>query len=311
MHRSLRSNRPYWEEHSQGQVDALGPEGAAEAAALAPETEPRTAASTSHPGAQEGATSQDEEGMGYYQPTALKPSDYGDLLSGKVRMMVESLLEKFKINEPITQVTLIKMVGMKYSHHFAKIIKRTSARMQLLFGLKLKKVNRRSHIYALVSKQGLADNASLSGYMGLPTSGLLMSLLGVIFMKGNRATEEEVWEFLNMLGIYDGRSHPIIDDPRRLITEELVQQKYLEYRQVHRSKPPRYELRWGARAHAETSKMRVLKVLAKIHDTVPSSFPKLYKQALRDEKERARVKAASAAKAPEASGATSHSSCNI
>ena len=43
--------------------------------------------------------------------------------------------------------------------------------------------------------------------MGAADVRLLMVLLGVIFMNGNRATEEEIWEFLSMLGIYAGRRH--------------------------------------------------------------------------------------------------------
>ena len=63
-------------------------------------------------------------------------------------------------------------------------------------------------------------------------SGLIMVLLGVIFMNGNRATEKEIWEFLSMLGIYVGRRHWIFGEPRRLITKDLVQKKYLMYQQV-------------------------------------------------------------------------------
>ena len=65
--------------------------------------------------------------------------------------------------------------------------------------------------------------------------------------------------------------------------------KYLEYRQVAHSDPPRYEFLWGPRAHAETSKMKVLEFLAKVNDTVPSAFSMQYEEALRDEEERARA----------------------
>ena len=56
-----------------------------------------------------------------------------------------------------------------------------------------------------------------------------MVLLGIIFMKGNRATREEVWEFLSVLGVYTGRRHWIFGEPRKLITKDLVQKKYLKY----------------------------------------------------------------------------------
>ena len=44
---------------------------------------------------------------------------------------------------------------------------------------------------------------------------------------------------------------------------------------------------WGLRASVETSKMKVLEVLAKFHGRVPSSFPDLYDEALRDQAETA------------------------
>ncbi|KAI5939378.1 melanoma-associated antigen B4-like [Manis javanica] len=278
--------------------------------ALTLETEPHAAMGTSDPGDPEDAASQDEQGTGSFQAIPPEPNAHRDLLSRKVNMMMESLLEKFKTKDSITQAALIKIIGMKYSHYFPELLRRTSRRMELVFGLELKEVNHKRHVYTLVST-GLAGDENLSSDKGLSTSGFLMSLLGVIFMKGNRATKKEVWEFLNTLGVYAGRRHPIIGEPCRLINKELVQQKYLEYHQVPGSDPPCYEFLWGDRAHAETSKMRVLEFLAKIYDTVPSSFPSLYNQALRDEQERKGFRAASAAKAPEPSGATSHSSSNI
>ena len=78
--------------------------------------------------------------------------------------------------------------------------------------------------------------------------------------------------------------------PRRLITSDLVMEKYLEYQQVPTSDPPRYEFLWGPRAHAEVSKMKLLEFLAKIHGTNPKSFPSQYEEALRDEEERARAR---------------------
>ena len=60
---------------------------------------------------------------------------------------------------------------------------------------------------------------------GLPKSGFLMVLLGIIFMKGNLSSREEVREFLSVLGVYTGRRHWIFGEPRRLITKDMVQQK--------------------------------------------------------------------------------------
>ena len=164
--------------------------------------------------------------------------------------------------------------------------------MELVFGLEMMEVDRSRNIYALIKKLNLRGDEGPSDEGGLPKSSLLMVLLGFIFMKGNRATEEEVWEFLSVLGVYTGRRHWILGKPRRLITKDLVQKKYLKYLQVPNSDPLCYEFLWGPRACAETSKMKVLEVLAKIHDMVLSSFRDLYDEALRDQAERAGLRGA-------------------
>ena len=51
-------------------------------------------------------------------------------------------------------------------------------------------------------------------------------------MNGNQDTKKEVWEFLSVLGVYAGRRHSIYGEPRRLITKDLMQKKYLKYLQV-------------------------------------------------------------------------------
>ncbi|XP_019064684.1 melanoma-associated antigen B10-like, partial [Fukomys damarensis] len=120
--------------------------------------------------------------------------------------------------------------------------------------------------------------------------------LGVIFSKGNCATEEQVWEVLNMMGIFDGIDHFFFGDARKLITRDLVREKYLEYQQVRNSDPPRYVFLWGPKAYAETSKMKVLEFLAKIHNRAPSSFSPLYEEALKDAEERAQARIAARAR---------------
>ncbi|XP_058391162.1 melanoma-associated antigen B4-like [Diceros bicornis minor] len=252
-------------------------------------------AGVSYPRSDEGAKSQDEKSASTSQAAPATESTRKDPLTRKASMLVQFLLEKYKMKEPITQAALLKVVNKKYKKHFPEILRRASERLELVFGLELKEVDPSNHYYALVSKLGFLGDGSLSSDKGLPKTGLLMTLLGVIFMKGNRATEEEIWEFLNVLGVYAARRHPIFGEPRKLITKDFVQEKYLEYRQVPNSAPPRYEFLWGPRAHAETSKMKVLEVLAKINDTVPRAFPNLYEEALRDEEERAGVKAAARA----------------
>ena len=186
-------------------------------------------------------------------------------------MLVEVLLDKYTKKETITQNALLKVVSRKYRQPLPEMLRRASEHVELVFGLELKEVDHSRNIYVLISKLSLGGDEGPSDEKGPPKSSLLMALLGFIFMKGNQATKE-VWEFLSVFGVYAGRKHLIFGEPRRLITKELVQKKYLKYLQVPNSDHPHYEFLWGPRACAETSKMKVLEFLAKIHDTVPSSF---------------------------------------
>ncbi|KAM9041061.1 melanoma-associated antigen B4-like [Megaptera novaeangliae] len=263
----------------------------------APATSSRDAG-VSCPGYEEGArASQDEESASTFQAAPSTHSTCIDPVTRNSGMLVQFLLEKYKLKEPIRQAEMLKSVDRQYKKHFPEILRRASESMELVFGLELKEVDPTRHYYALISKLVLPSEESLSDESGLPTSGLLMILLGMILMKGNRATEEEIWEFLNAVGLYAGRRHSIFGEPRRIISEEFVQQKYLTYRQVPNSDPPRYEFLWGPRALAETSKMKVLEFVAKVNADVPSSFPDLYEEALKDEEERAGARAAARAAA--------------
>ena len=175
---------------------------------------------------------------------------------------------------------MLKIIHPRYYHRFAKKLKRASEHIKAVFAVDLKEVDSTIHSYDLVSKLNLPSYGRVWDGRGLPKTGLLMTVLGVIFVKGGCAAEEDIWKFLHMMGVYAGRKHFIYREPRKLITRDLVTMKYLDYRQVAHSDPPRYEFLWGPRAHAETSKMKVLEFLTKVNDTVPSAFSIQYEEAL-------------------------------
>uniref|UniRef100_A0A8C0DGT1 MAGE domain-containing protein n=1 Tax=Balaenoptera musculus TaxID=9771 RepID=A0A8C0DGT1_BALMU len=210
-----------------------------------------------------------------------------DPLDEKVTLLVQFLLRKYQMRELITKADMIDEVIKEYKDDFLEILRRASECIGLVLGIDVKEVDPSSHSYALVNKLGLTYDVRLSGDEGVPKTGLLIVILGVIFMKGNHATEEEIWKVLNMMDLYSGRRHVVFGEPRKLITQDLVREKYLEYRQVPSSNPPRYEFLWGPRAHAEASKMKLLEFLTKIHGSDPTCFPSQYEEALRDEVERA------------------------
>ncbi|XP_024844921.2 melanoma-associated antigen B4-like [Bos taurus] len=231
------------------------------------------------------AEGQVQEGENSSQASAAAASSHRDLLTRKAEILVQYMLFKYKMRELIKRSEMLQEINRRYKEQFPEILSRASERMELVFGLVLKEVRPNSHCYTLVSHLDLSASESMRGDRGLPKNGLLMPLLGVIYLNGNHAPEEKIWKFLNMLGIYDGRSHFIFGEPRKLITEDLVREEYLEYRQVPGSDPPRYEFLCGPKALTETGKMKVLQFLAKVKDSVHPALQPQYEEAWREEVE--------------------------
>uniref|UniRef100_A0A9L0JVL3 MAGE domain-containing protein n=1 Tax=Equus asinus TaxID=9793 RepID=A0A9L0JVL3_EQUAS len=261
----------------------------------------------------ESSRSQEEEGLSTSQSPSDPESLLTDVLDKNIADLLQFLSVKYITKEPITKAEMLKTIIREHQGHFPVIFRKVCECMEVVFGIEVKEVDPTSHSYVLVRALDLTYDGLLSDEQGVPKTGLLILILGVIIMKGDCAPEEKIWEVLSMMGVYAGRKDFIYGDPRKLITKDFVQEKYLEYRQVPNSDPPHYEFLWGPRAHAETSKRRVLEFFAKISGTDPSSFPSWYKEALRDEKEKAEARIAATvdttAIASESSSVTSCGFC--
>ncbi|KAL2761306.1 melanoma-associated antigen 9, partial [Daubentonia madagascariensis] len=233
----------------------------------------------------EGSSNQEEEGPSTSQDPADRGSLLREALQEKMSDLVYFLLLKYRIKEPITKAEMLNIVIKDYEDHFPEIFREASDCMQLVFGVDVKEVDPAGHSYILVTSVGLTYNEELNDVQSMPKVGLLIIVLGLIFLEGNCAPEEVIWEVLGLIGVHAGREHFIYGEPQRLITHDWVQEGYLEYRRVPNSDRARYEFLWGPRAHAETTKMKVLEYVAKISGSDPRSFPLLYEEALRDEEE--------------------------
>ncbi|XP_075394879.1 melanoma-associated antigen B1-like [Tenrec ecaudatus] len=209
-------------------------------------------------------------------------------LTGKICMLLLFLIDKYNMKEPIMKADMLKVVNKKFQKHFSEILSEAAERIKLFYGLELREAKSRCNSYDLIGMVGVMKGNNLNGGLQLPMTSLLMTVLGVIFVNGNRASEESIWKFLNTLGIYAGRMQDIFGEPRKLLVFDFVLSRYLQYQQVRKSRPPRYEFLWGPRACAETTKMKVLEFLAMLKGVSPWDFPGPYEEALRDEKRRAR-----------------------
>ncbi|XP_012881373.1 PREDICTED: melanoma-associated antigen 10-like [Dipodomys ordii] len=199
--------------------------------------------------------------------------------------LVPFLLFKYQMKEPTTKAEMLNHVIRSHHEYFPVILNNASERMQLVFGIEVKEVDPTHHAYILVTSLGLTYDRIISDVQGMPKTGLLIMILGVIFIEGNCAPEEVVWESLSVIGVSPGLLHYFYGNPRKLITEDFVREQYLEYWKVPNTVLARYEFLWGPRAHAETSRVQVLKHWAKFSGCDPKSLSDLYEKALRDEKE--------------------------
>ncbi|EHH31158.1 hypothetical protein EGK_21034 [Macaca mulatta] len=233
----------------------------------------------------EGSSSQEEEGPST-SPDLIDPESFSqDILHDKIIDLVHLLLRKYRVKGLITKAEMLGSVIKNYEDYFPEIFREASECMQLLFGIDVKEVDPTSHSYVLVTSLSLSYDGIQGDEQSMPKSGLLIIVLGVIFMEGNCVPEEVMWEVLSIMGVYAGREHFLFGEPKKLLTHDWVQEKYLVYRQVPGTDPACYEFLWGPRAHAETSKMKVLEYIANANGRDPSSYPSLYEDALREEEE--------------------------
>uniref|UniRef100_A0A8C6FHG4 MAGE domain-containing protein n=1 Tax=Moschus moschiferus TaxID=68415 RepID=A0A8C6FHG4_MOSMO len=224
--------------------------------------------------------------------TAQTPPDPESLLGdelNKVAELVQFLCVKYVTKEPTTKAEMLRNVIREHKDNFPEIFSKVCECMEVVFGIEVKEVDPTRHSYELVKTLNLPYDGMLSNDGGMPKTGFLILILGMIFMEGNCAPEEKIWKALHKMGVYAGQEDFIYGEPRKLITKDLVEEQYLRYRQVPHSDPPRYELLWGPRAYAETSKMKVLEFFAKISGTDPTSFLFWYEEALRDERDGGKI----------------------
>ncbi|XP_006901392.1 PREDICTED: melanoma-associated antigen G1-like [Elephantulus edwardii] len=207
----------------------------------------------------------------------------------KVAELVQFLLVRDQKKVPVRRSDMLKHVVGDYKDMFADLLRLAAERLRDVFGYRLVELEPRAHTYVLVNALApVAEDAALRGDQGAPGTGLLLVVLGLIFMRGQALPEAELWDFLRRLGVHPAQRHFIFGDPKKLITEDFVRQRYLDYRRIPHTDPADYELQWGPRARLETSKMQVLRFVAAVHAQDPQDWPAQYCEALAEEAARAR-----------------------
>ncbi|XP_005406531.1 PREDICTED: melanoma-associated antigen 8-like [Chinchilla lanigera] len=233
----------------------------------------------------EGSSSQEVDSPGLSQDKETPQIMQGEFVSAKLDKIVRFLIQKYQKKEQITMEEMTHIVENDSPDDFPVIIRKICQCMRLAFGIIMREVDCPGHKYELVPLLGLTYSGILNDDdQIIPKADLLIVVLSVIFLKGNRVSEEYLREIVRHRKSLADKKHIVIGEHWKFITEDLVREEYLVYQQVPHSDPPRYEFLWGPRAHAETTRMKVLEHVFMLDGTDPRSHPELQEQALRAEK---------------------------
>lgn len=210
----------------------------------------------------------------------LKPQDP---MEQNVAELLQFLLVKDQSKYPIRESEMRQHIVKEYRNQFPEILRRAAAHLECIFRFELRELDPEERTYILLNKLGPVPFEGLEDSPNGPKMGLLMMILGEIFLNGNQAKEAEIWEMLWRMGVQRERRLSIFGNPKRLLSVEFVWQRYLDYRPITDCTPVEYEFFWGPRSHLETTKMKILKFMAKIYNKDPMDWPEQYNEALEED----------------------------
>ncbi|XP_023693105.1 necdin-like 2 [Paramormyrops kingsleyae] len=244
----------------------------------------RVSHSQSRPSASRQVIEDDEEDLSFTLPSSSQVQRGMDRLTSaevdrKVAEVVQFILIKDQKKVPIKRADIIKNVIKENRNIYPEIMKKVNMTFEKVFGLKLVEIDVKNHAFILVNNLEQVTDRLASMNPAHPKTGLLFVILSVIFMKGGAVKEAVVWNTLKKLRVDPGERHEEFGDVKKLLTDEFVRQKYLEYARIPHTDPPEHEFRWGLRAESEVSKTRLLEFVAQLHEKEPQNWPKQYKEA--------------------------------
>lgn len=197
----------------------------------------------------------------------------------KTAEVIQYILVKDQKKIPVRRADLVKNVIKDYKIVYPEIIKRAVHTLDQVFGLKLVEIDTKNHLYILINKLEPSEEDMPLNAPSNPKRGLLFVILSVIFMKRGVVKESLIWNTLKKLRVDPGEKHEEFGDVKKLVTDEFVRQRYLEYVRVPHTEPVEYEFRWGQRAEVEVSKAKILEFMGQLHEKDPQTWTQQYREA--------------------------------
>ncbi|XP_035500213.1 necdin-like 2 isoform X1 [Scophthalmus maximus] len=197
----------------------------------------------------------------------------------KTAEVVQYFLVKDQKKLPIRRADIVKHVVKEYRNIYPEIMKRVTRTFDQVFGLKLVEIDTKNHVYILINKLETVEGPSSITSPTNPKMGLLFVILSVIFMKGGVVRETLIWNTLKKLRVDPGEKHEDFGDVKKLVTDEFVRQRYLEFVRIPHTEPVEHEFHWGQRADVEVSKAKILEFMGQLHEQDPQSWSQQYREA--------------------------------
>ncbi|XP_021422860.1 necdin-like 2 [Oncorhynchus tshawytscha] len=232
----------------------------------------------------EAVLGDDEDDPSFTQPSTSQVQKGLDRLTPaqvdlKTAEVVQFIFVKDQKKFPIRRADIVKHVVKEYRNIYPEIIKRVGCVFETVFGLKLVEIDSKNHVYILINKLEQLEGESLNMSPSNPKTGLLFVILSIVFMKGGVVKESMVWNTLKKLRVDQGERHEIFGDVKKVVTDEFVRQRYLEYVRIPHTEPLEFEFRWGQRADMEVSKVKLLEFIGQLHEQDPQSWTQQYREA--------------------------------
>ncbi|XP_028850232.1 necdin-like 2 isoform X2 [Denticeps clupeoides] len=221
------------------------------------------------------------EDVSFTQPTSSQLQRARDNFTSvqvdhKAAEVVQFILIKDQKKIPIRRTDIAKHIVKEYRAVYQDIMVRVGLIFERVFGMELVEIDTKSHTYILINKLEPTTEEPLSLN---PKIGLLFVVLSVIFMKGGVIKEAVLKNTLKKLRVDFEERHDEFGDVKKLITEEFLRQKYLEYTRVPHTDPPEFEFRWGIRAEKEVSKLKIIELVGQLHNQDPQIWTQQYREA--------------------------------
>ncbi|XP_056130415.1 necdin-like 2 [Lampris incognitus] len=200
-------------------------------------------------------------------------------LDHKTAEVIQYFLVKDQRKIPVRRADIVKFVLKEHRNVYAEVLRRAERTFKEVYGVKIVEIDTKTHVYILVNELETAEEAPLSISAGNPNMGLLFVILSVIFMKGGVVKEAVIWNILKKLRVDLREKHGELGDVKKVVTDEFVRQRYLEYAKVPHSEPVEHQFLWGQRAEYEVSKVKILEYMGQLHGQSPQSWSQQYRQA--------------------------------